>query len=443
MDEEDVEMKKDFKLFSFRPEIDNVIRKLHFNEPTEIQHKVIPAVLDGKSVVGQSQTGSGKTHAFLLPLINQLKDDKREVQIVITLPTRELATQMYNEVKKVIQFAEANNKWKAKLLVGGTDKQKMAEGLKTAPHIIVGTPGRILDLVNDGVISIYTATSFVIDEADLMLDLGFIMDVDKLLVRCQSNIQILAFSATIPNRLKHFFKKYLKQPEYIKIDDRLLPEKLEHRLIAKNHRDPTKIIMELTTIFNPYLAIIFTNNREEANELAKSLQTKGLDVGLVHGGLTPRERKRVLKQIEDLHFQYIVATDLASRGIDIKGVSHVINASLPKEMDFYIHRVGRTARANMQGLAISLYDEEDSELIEALEKRGVSFLYSEPKNGEWKEVKPWDTRKRRKNARTDIDEKAWNQVRRPKKVKPGYKKKMKREKETIKRRMLERKNRKR
>src|SRR5699024_1084489 len=118
-----------------------------------------------------------------------------------------------------------------------------------------------------------------------------------------------------------------------------------------------------------------TNNREEANELAKSLQTKGLDVGLVHGGLTPRERKRVLKQIEDLHFQYIVATDLASRGIDIKGVSHVINASLPKEMDFYIHRVGRTARANMQGLAISLYDEEDSELIEALEKRGVSFLY--------------------------------------------------------------------
>lgn len=434
--------KNSFKQFSFHPVMMNVIQQLHFNTPTKIQKQVIPAIMEGKSIIGQSQTGSGKTHAFLLPLFNNIDPNKREIQFVITSPTRELAFQLFEEVKKVIQFADKKQEVFAKLVVGGTDKQKMAAELSVPPHIIVGTPGRILDLVKDDAISIYTAQSFVIDEADLMLDLGFITEVDQLLVRSKKNIQLLAFSATIPQRLQHFLKKYLTNSLHVKVEDPSSVEKLEHRLISRKHRDEAQLIMELSQVFHPYLAIIFANGKEQANKLASSLQEKGLDVGLMHGGLSPRERKRTLKQIQDLRYQYIVATDLASRGIDIKGVSHVINAQFPKEEDFYIHRVGRTARAGMEGTAISFYDDEDITLIEQLEKKGITFIYSDVKNGEWQTAKPWNKRTIRKQTSTNVEQEAWKRVKKPKKVKPGYKKKMKRQQEAIKRGMLSKSKRK-
>jgi len=426
--------KNKFTSFSFNPEIMQVIDKLKFHEPTEIQTKIIPSILEGKSVIGQSRTGSGKTHAFLLPLINQLNADKREVQFVITAPTRELATQLYEEVQQIIRFAGKKEKWFAKLLIGGTDKQKMMEKLKTPPHIVVGTPGRILDMVKENALSIYSASAFVVDEADLMLDLGFINEVDQLLVRAREDIQIVAFSATIPLRLQHFFKKYLEHPLYVKVDDHFSPEKMEHRLIAVKHRDKSEIIMKISKAIQPYLAIIFTNGKQQADELAANLLAKGLDVGIIHGGLTPRERKRVLKEIQNLKYQYIVATDLAARGMDIKGVSHVINADIPKEEEFYIHRVGRTARAGMEGTAISLYTDEDLKLISKLEDKGLKFSYNEVSNGEWKEAKPWNERHLRKKS-ANLDKEAWKQVRKSKKVKPGYKKKMKQQQASIKKQL--------
>lgn len=433
----EVNMKQSqFRHLMLNQTIEDVIKKLQFEMPTEVQERVIPPILEGKSVIGQSHTGSGKTHAFLLPLFNKLDEEKQEVQFIITLPTRELAMQLFEEVKKIIHLANKETKWIAKLLIGGTDKQRMAESLKNPPHIIVGTPGRILDLVNDGAVSIYSAQSFVVDEADLMLDLGFIDDVDQLLIKCKSNIQLLAFSATIPTRLEHFFKKYLSHPLYIKLDDEYVPPQMEHRLVAFRNREPSQLIIDLTAIFNPYLAIIFVNGKEDADHLAAALQKKGLDVGIIHGGLSPRERKRVLKQIKELRYQYIVATDLASRGIDIEGVSHVINAALPKEEDFYIHRVGRTARAGLEGLAVSFYDDEDISLIERLENNGIEFIYSDIKDGEWIKAKPWNERFRRKRTTTNIDQEAWKRVRKPKKVKPGYKKKMKKEQEAIKRKLM-------
>ncbi|MBP1947557.1 DEAD/DEAH box helicase [Virgibacillus litoralis] len=429
-------MENNFKQFSFHPVLSDIIDHLGFKQPTEIQQKVIPAILKGTSVVGQSHTGSGKTHAYLLPLFNQIDASKREVQFVITAPTRELAMQIHEEVKKIIHYAGKKEIWNAKLLVGGTDKQKMMEKLKEPPHIIVGTPGRILDLVKEDALSLYSAKSFVIDEADLMLDLGFINDVDQLLIRARKDVQLLVFSATIPQRLEHFFKKYLENPLHVKIDDQLSPETMEHRLIALKHRDESDVIIEISKTIQPYLAIIFTNGKDIANALAASLQQKGLDVGLIHGGLKPRERKRVLKDIQGLRYQYIVATDLASRGIDIKGVSHVINAQLPKEEDFYVHRVGRTARAGMEGTAISLYADQDINLLQKLEQKGLTFTFFDIKNGEWKEAKSWNERELRTKTKTDIDSQAWRQVKKTKKVKPGYKKKMKKEQENIKKQMV-------
>lgn len=431
--------KNTFEDFSFHPHLYEAVKKLNFQHPTEIQKKIIPAVLNGESVIGKSRTGSGKTHAFLLPLVNQLDAEKHHVQFVVTAPTRELAMQLYDELKKILRFAGTEHEWKVKLITGGTDKQRMMEKLKKPPHIIVGTPGRILDLVKEDALSIFKASSFVIDEADLMLDLGFIHEVDQLLVRAKHDIQLLVFSATIPDKLEHFLKKYLKNPTYFKMDEHFSPDQMEHRLIALKQREEADVIMEISKVIQPYLAIIFTNGKQQANELADELQKKGLDAALIHGGLSPRERKRVLKEIQNLRYQYIVATDLASRGIDIKGVSHVINAQLPREEHFYIHRVGRTARAGAEGSAISFYREMDLKLIEKLEAKGLSFIYTDARNGEWVETKSWNKRAQRTNVTTDLDKEAWKRVKKQKEIKPGYKKKMKQQQSAIKKQLAKKK----
>lgn len=371
-----------FTSFKFQPFMYDVIDQLFFKRPTNIQKQVIPLIMEGKSVIGESATGSGKTHAYLLPLLNRLDASKEEVQLVITSPTRELATQIYDEIQTIKKLANKEADWSIRLLVGGTDRKQMQARLKTSPHIVVGTPGRILDLILSGHLSIYQADAFIIDEADLMFELGLLEQIDQLLIRAKKDIQIAAFSATIPKPLEILLKKYLDQPVYIQIDDGLTPKSLKHHFISLRHRQRADVIFELTKAFQPYLAIIFTNGQDEAKELAKTLNAKGIDVGLLHGGMSQRERRRMLKQIEQLRFQYIVATDLVSRGIDIPGVSHVINAQLPKEVNFYVHRVGRTARAGLEGTSISLYTEEDSALIHRLEQEQVLLTFSDIHNGE-------------------------------------------------------------
>lgn len=419
-----------------------VVEKLYFKTPTAIQQQAIPQILDGKSIIGQSQTGSGKTHAYLLPLLNQIDETKKEVQMVITAPTRELAMQLFEEVKTITKLADKENVWKSRLIVGGLDRERMKRQLANTPHIVVGTPGRILDMINEGVLSIYSAHSFVIDEADLMLDLHFIETIDELLVRSKQDVQMLVFSATFPQQLHHFIKKYLANPIHINIENGLAPESMTHRLIERKHQDIADKIIALSKVIQPYVALLFTNSKEVANDLAASLQQKGLNVGVLHGGLTSRERSRMVKAITDLKYQYIVATDLASRGIDIKGASHVINVELPKEVDFYVHRVGRTARAGLEGTAISFYSENDIPLIEQLEKKGITFLYADIKNNEWIDSKRYNKRQLRKNVSTQIDQEAWRKVRKPKKVKPGYKKKMKKQQERVKRQLQKDKQRK-
>ncbi|MCP3025659.1 DEAD/DEAH box helicase [Halobacillus sp. A5] len=416
-----------FKEYSIGSNVEQIIEGLGFNQPTPIQQKVIPAALRGESLIGQSHTGSGKTHAYLLPLMDQIDEAEQGVQFVVTAPTRELAMQIYNEVKKAVQLANKEEVWRASLVIGGTDKQRMIEKLAgNPPQIIVGTPGRILDMVKEEAVNVHHVKSFVLDEADLMLDLGFIEDVDQILIRMNEDLQLLVFSATIPERLQPFLKKYLANPTHIEIDDnKPSPESMEHRLVALRHKDPADLIMEISKSIQPYLAIIFTNGKEQADELASGLLDRGLETGVLHGGLSPRERKRMLKDLQSLRYQYIVATDLASRGIDIQGVSHVINARMPKEEEFYIHRVGRTARAGLEGTAINLYAEEDLPLIEKLEKRGLSFHFYEIKNGEWVEAKSYKERQKRTPVENDLQKKAKQMVKKPKKVKPGYKKKMK------------------
>ncbi|MFP3723175.1 DEAD/DEAH box helicase, partial [Niallia circulans] len=407
--------------------------ELGFYEPTEIQQKVIPLILKGESAIGQSQTGTGKTHSYVLPIIEKVNPEKQAVQAVITAPTRELANQIYQEIQKITKHSD--QPISSRLFIGGTDKQRSIEKLKTQPQIVVGTPGRINDLVNEQALFVHTAKILIVDEADLMLDMGFIEDVDQIAAKMPKDLSMFVFSATIPEKLKPFLKKYLENPTFIHIEPKqLTAAKIEHVLIPSRHRDKITTVYEALVSFNPYLAIVFTNTKQMCDEVANGLSSKGLKVARIHGGLTPRERKKVMKQILDLEFQYIVATDLAARGIDIKGISHVINYELPSDLDFYVHRVGRTARAGYSGIALTIYEPSDEDKLNQLEKLGVEFKHMDLKKGEWIELDDRNRRKNRKKQVDEIDLKAKSLVKKPKKVKPGYKKKMQQQVETIKKR---------
>ncbi|MGN7298882.1 DEAD/DEAH box helicase [Ferdinandcohnia sp. SAFN-114] len=425
---------KDFERFQFQPFILEALKEIKFTKPTEIQERLIPSIQRGESAIGQSQTGTGKTHAYILPIINNIDSARQEVQAVITAPTRELATQIHHEIGKIIKFS-GENPVTAKLFVGGTDKARAIEKLKTQPHIVVGTPGRIHDLIKEQALQVYTANQIVVDEADLMLDMGFIEDVDQIAARMAEDLQILVFSATIPEKLKPFLKKYMENPRYTHVaPEQATAAKVEHILVPLRHRNKLNLLQSMLEVYNPYLAIIFTNTKKLADEVADGLLTKGMKVGRLHGDLPPRERKKVMKQINSLEFQYVVATDLAARGIDIEGVSHVINYELPIDLDFYIHRVGRTARAGYSGIAATIYEPGDEDAIIRLEKMGVTFVNRDLENGEWVNIGERNKRKARKKQVDEIDKLAQSQVKKPKKVKPGYKKKMNQEMEKIKKR---------
>ncbi len=428
-------MNRTFNHYPISQQMNEIIGRLGFKKPTEIQHEVIPQAFQKRNIIGQSQTGTGKTHAYLIPMFDQIDSEQETVQKLIIAPTRELAMQIYEEIKKMIEYGNEMN-WTARLVIGGTDKNRELQKMKTQPHIVVGTPGRILDFMKEQAIRTADIDSVVLDEADLTIDLGLIHEVDQILYRLKEDIQISVFSATIPTSLKPFLKKYLSNPLHIEIDqESLSPEKLEHRLIPLRHRNEADLLIEASKLIHPYIALVFVNKKENADELANELLSKGFEVGVIHGGLKPRERKRTLQDLKSLRFQYIVATDLAARGIDIPGVSHVFNAQLPQDIDAYIHRVGRTARAGLEGTAVSFYADRDIPLIEKLEERGMSFTNMDIKNGEWVEVKEWNERKKRQRKESELDAQAWKQVRKRKKVKPGYKKKMKSEKDQIKKRL--------
>lgn len=424
-----------FERYEFKPFIIKAIKKLGFQEPTEIQTRLIPLVLKGESAIGQSQTGTGKTHSYILPILQKIDWSRKEVQAVITAPTRELATQIYHEILKVTEHSEQGEEITVRCFIGGTDKQRSIEKLKSQPQIVVGTPKRINDLVKDKALVVYTAEMLVIDEADLMLDMGFLEDVDQVAARMPENLKMFVFSATIPEKLKPLLKKYMDNPKFIHIEPKqIAAEKIEHLILPAKHRNKSKLVYDALTIFNPYLAIVFTNTKKNADELADALIEKGLKVGRIHGDLTPRERKKVMKQVKDLEFQYIVATDLAARGIDIDGVSHVINLELPADLDFYVHRVGRTGRADYSGIALTIYESSDEDALNKLEKIGISFKNVDIQKGEWIKLGDRNKRKKRQKQGDEIEKQAKSQVRKPNKVKPGYKKKMSAEVDKIKKR---------
>ena len=414
-----------FTEFKFKDYIQEALKDLNFVEATEVQEKLIPVVLAGRDLVGESKTGSGKTHTFLLPIFQTLNEDADSVQVVITAPSRELARQIYQAARQIAAFSD--KEIRVANYVGGTDKNRQIGKLSSSqPHIVIGTPGRIYDLVESGDLAIHKAHTFVVDEADMTLDMGFLVTVDKIASSLPKDLQFLVFSATIPQKLQPFLKKYLSNPviEQIKIKT-VISDTIENWLISTKGRDKNAQIYKITQLLQPYLAMIFVNTKTRADELHSYLTAQGLKVAKIHGDIAPRERKRIMNQVKNLDFEYIVATDLAARGIDIEGVSHVINDAIPQDLSFFVHRVGRTGRNGLPGTAITLYQPSDDSNIRELEKLGIHFIPKMIKNGEFQDTYDRDRRVNREKTQEKLDTEMIGLVKKKKKkIKPGYKKKI-------------------
>ena len=400
------------------------INELGFIKPTPIQEQVIPLGYKNNDIIGISQTGTGKTHALLLQIMDQIDTSKDHVQAVITAPTRELATQIYNNARLFVKY---NQDIRVSLIIGGSDRQKAVNKLLVQPHIVIGTPGRIKDLsLDEQALKITTASILVIDEADMTLEFGYLEDIDAVAGKMSDDLQMMVFSATIPQNLRPFLKKYMQSPVTIEIDSKLVTTaNVEHILLATKHQDRYDVLKKIMATIDPYICIIFANKRTEVSKITRQLREDGYKVGEIHGDLEPRERKKMMRQINNNEYQYIVATDIAARGIDIDGVSHVINMQFPTEPDFYIHRSGRSGRGNYTGICYSMYDTTDEKNIAILERKGIEFKNMQLKNGQFVDLGQREKRKKRIRQQTELEKQVQMIIRKPKKVKPGYKKKRK------------------
>lgn len=404
-----------------KEEVLEQIKKVNFKKPTEIQKKAIPHLLKGKSVVAVSATGSGKTHAFLIPIFNNITY-KEKVNAVILNPTRELAMQTYAKIK------EFEPEWcKTRLIIGGEDESKQLDKLESGCNIIVATPGRLVKLHQKGYTDMCNADIVVIDECDTIFSLGFFDEIDHLISSSKKDIQICLCSATMPGSVEAFVTKYMDKPEKIIIDkqDWISTNVKSYAYFTKN-RDRLETLTGIVENTNPYVMIIFANNKKDVIKIAEHLRNSGKKVIELHGDLQQRERKGNMKKIASNEYKYIVASDIAARGMDIDGISHVVHYDVPlHDIEMFVHRSGRTGRGQYTGYNYVMYDTNEKATLQKLEAKGFKYKYLAYKNGEWVEEK--ERAKKKQTELTSLDREI-NQIvniTKKKKVKPGYKKKMK------------------
>ncbi|AUF83612.1 ATP-dependent helicase [Mesoplasma syrphidae] len=427
----------EFSSFGFKKFINDTLQEINFVTPTSVQEKVIPLIKKHRNIVALAHTGTGKTHSFLLPIINNLNInvafDKRHVQALIIAPTRELAKQIYDNIKP---FQKNEPKITTGLFIGGEDINKTIEQLgKTQPMIVVGTPTRIRELYEGNHLRITTADYIVVDECDMIFDLGFIEDVDFMISKAKQNAVISLFSATIHETLRPFVKKYLNDSIFVDDSESTPSNKnIQHIIIDTKNRELEEVLTKVTSSINPYLCLIFVNQKEDVSKIIKILRNAGINsLGELHGDLQPRTRMNMLKKIKSNEFKFVVATDVAARGVDITGVSHVISIDLPRDLSYYIHRSGRTGRSKMTGISYVLFNAKNQEKIEELKDKGIEFEVQKLLDGELVNIKKARQRTPKKNQQ-NLDVESQKVISKYKKqiVKPGYKQKRKRELEEIK-----------
>lgn len=363
--QEEIEKKQKVKPGKLKKEIREALTGLGYNELTKIQTMAIPALLEGKDVVGMSQTGSGKTAAFSIPICEKVDWEERAPQALILEPTRELATQVREEIFSIGR----RRRLKVPVVLGGMPISQQINDLRQRAHIVVGTPGRILDHVRRGTIPLQKIKYVVIDEADLMLDMGFIEDVNLILKELSTKPVMALFSATMGEHLEQLVSDYMESPLRITVPyETLTVDTINQEYYEVATRNKFALLMDLFTIENPESAIIFCATRDMVNVLFRQMKQERLLCGMLHGGLDQRERMDTIEAFRNGKFRHLITTDVSARGVDFDGISHVFNYDFPTKRENYVHRIGRTGRNGASGKAISFIETGYRSSIEAMER---------------------------------------------------------------------------
>lgn len=351
----------------------NHLEKLGFQNPTEIQIQAIPHLLAGRDVAGKAQTGTGKTAAFALPILERLHPDGQEVQALILTPTRELAVQITDAIRDM----SGDRHIRVLSVYGGQAIDRQIQRLKRGIDIVVGTPGRILDLLDRGCLKLDHLSSLVLDEADEMLSMGFIQDVERILEASPPERQTAFFSATMDDSIRRLIQKHLKDPVTVVIQQPKATPKRINQVVYMVPRGWSKMraLYPILELEDPESALIFVRTRRAAAELTSQLQSMGYSADEYHGDLNQSQRERLLNRLRQQQVRWIVATDIAARGLDIDHLTHVINYDLPDNVESYIHRIGRTGRAGREGTAISLIQPFDRRKLTQIERQVGQKLY--------------------------------------------------------------------
>lgn len=340
----------DFINLKINEDIINGIIKKEFTELTEIQEKVIPIALNGNDLLGQAPTGTGKTLAFTIPILNSIIEDKKTVQALVIAPTRELALQITSDINEISYYMDI----KAVTLYGGELIDKQINALKRKPQIIVATPGRLLDHINRGTVKLNDVKIVVLDEADEMLDMGFRDDINEILGKIPEH-QTMLFSATFSDEVEEIAYKFMKNPQKISVNHgSLTVERIDQKYLMCQEKDKIEVISRLIEIREFKIVMIFCNTKKSVDEVTSSLLTRGFLAEALHGDMKQMQRDRVMQRFREGTINVLVASDVAARGLDIDNVDVVFNYDLPTDEEYYVHRIGRTGRASKDGLSISL-----------------------------------------------------------------------------------------
>lgn len=358
-------MGQTFTQLNVQADLCSILKAQGIVKATPVQEAAIPLIRSGADVVVQAQTGTGKTLAFLLPIIEKIKPNVPVAQALIIAPTRELALQITKVAEKVCESREI----RSLTIYGGQAIERQLHKLERGPQIIIGTPGRILDHLRRKTIDITSVNKVVLDEADQMLHMGFIDDVETLLKNTANDRQLMFFSATIPDRIRALSRRYMNAPQDVQIDpENITLEGIEQIIIDTNEDNKLDKLCGLINEYQPYLAMVFCHTKQRVATLTTALAQRGYLVDELHGDLSQAKRTQVMKKFATAKLQILVATDIAARGLDVEGVTHVFNYDIPHDAETYIHRIGRTGRAGELGKAITFVNARQQDYLRLIER---------------------------------------------------------------------------
>lgn len=354
-----------FNDFQFHPTIAAGITACGYTIPTPIQKDAIPPILTGRDILGLAQTGTGKTAAFVLPLLERLRTGPRKiVRALIVAPTRELAEQIHDNINKMGRQTDL----RCVVIYGGVGKGQQIKTLREGVEIVVACPGRLLDLLNDKALTLSTVEVLVLDEADHMFDKGFLPDIKRIIRLLPRNRQTLVFSATMPGEIRHLAEEILNNPVTVQINHTLPAPSISHSLFQVATDQKTSLLKNIITEREMTSTLVFTRTKHKAKSLALQLERSGFNAASIQGNLSQQKRQQALDGFRDGTYGILVATDIAARGIDVTGISHVINYDMPDTAETYTHRTGRTGRASRTGQALTFAGHEDGKMIALIER---------------------------------------------------------------------------